>query len=212
MYSQKRNCTGGLIPNFYIHISVREKQRSKAGEGGAVHEHGCLRNRNICFPHSAPYTAKKIRFMLSQKRNCAASFPISTFIYLWANTNSPGGYTLAGRWGGGGSIFWKTPNIGLPSYSIIPLQVQLFSCSQIGRPLVAIYKSLTNIWMQKLEQRPRSFPFWEYFFPIFGTVQEYLGKQDWPDNEFSKVKRMIGGQVQIQAEVPRAQEQYWFSL
>ncbi len=31
------------------------------------------------------------------------------------------GYTLAGRSGGGGSIFWKTPDIGLASYSIIPL-------------------------------------------------------------------------------------------
>jgi hypothetical protein len=30
-------------------------------------------------------------------------------------------YTFAGRWGGGGSIFWKTPYIGLASYSIIPL-------------------------------------------------------------------------------------------
>ncbi len=34
------------------------------------------------------------------------------------------GYTLAGRWGGGGSIFRKTPDIGLASYSIIPLRHQ----------------------------------------------------------------------------------------
>ena len=33
-----------------------------------------------------------------------------------------GGYTLAERWGGGGSIFRKTPDIGLASYSIIPLR------------------------------------------------------------------------------------------
>ncbi len=33
-----------------------------------------------------------------------------------------GGYTLAGRWGGGGTIFWKTPDIGLASCRIIPLR------------------------------------------------------------------------------------------
>ncbi len=31
-------------------------------------------------------------------------------------------YTLAGRWGGGVSVFRKTPDIGLASYSIIPLR------------------------------------------------------------------------------------------
>ncbi len=41
-------------------------------------------------------------------------------------------YTLAGRWGGaGGSIFWKTPHIGLASYSIISLRwvVYLHRCA-----------------------------------------------------------------------------------
>ncbi len=40
-----------------------------------------------------------------------------------ASVSSPrtkgGGYTLAGQCGGGGSLFWKTPDIGLASYSII---------------------------------------------------------------------------------------------
>ncbi len=31
---------------------------------------------------------------------------------------------LAGRWGGGGSIFRKTPDIGLASYIIIPLRIK----------------------------------------------------------------------------------------
>ncbi len=43
-----------------------------------------------------------------------------------ASASSPrtkgAGYTLAVRWGGGGSIFRKTPDIGLASYSIIPLR------------------------------------------------------------------------------------------
>jgi hypothetical protein len=37
-----------------------------------------------------------------------------------------GGYTLAGRWGGGGSIFCKAPDIGLASYSIISLRCVVY--------------------------------------------------------------------------------------
>ncbi len=40
-----------------------------------------------------------------------------------------GGYTLAGRWGGGRLIFRKTPDIGLASYSIIPLRFVLTQCA-----------------------------------------------------------------------------------
>jgi hypothetical protein len=47
-----------------------------------------------------------------------------------ASLSSPrtkgGGYTLAWWLGvGGGSIFWKTPDIGLASYSIIPLRADI---------------------------------------------------------------------------------------
>ncbi len=46
-----------------------------------------------------------------------------------ASVSSPhtkgGGYILAGLWGVGRSTFWKTPDIGLASYSIISLRFYL---------------------------------------------------------------------------------------
>ncbi len=40
---------------------------------------------------------------------------------------------------------------------IFPSSVHLFSCRRIGRPIVRIYKSLTDTWMWKLGLRPRNF-------------------------------------------------------
>jgi hypothetical protein len=43
-----------------------------------------------------------------------------------------GGYTLAGRWGGWGSIFWKTPDIGLASYNNLSTVRVLERLSTLG--------------------------------------------------------------------------------
>ncbi len=39
----------------------------------------------------------------------------------------------------------------------IPTIGPLFSCSRIDRPILGIYKSLTETWMEELGLRPRSF-------------------------------------------------------
>ncbi len=47
---------------------------------------------------------------------------------------------------------------------IFPESVHIFSYSRIGRPILGIYKSLTDTWMCKLGLRPRYSFFWNICF------------------------------------------------
>ncbi len=83
-------------------------------------------------------------FMYSQKRNCAASVPISKFMCLWA-------------------------------IHIFAESVRIFSWSGIGRPILEIYKSLTDTWMWKLGLGSRNSFFGNicFEFSVFCLCSEY---------------------------------------
>ncbi len=45
-----------------------------------------------------------------------------------------------------------------------------YSCSRIGRPILGIYKSITDLWMWKLGWWPRNFLFWDICFEFWVLV------------------------------------------
>ncbi len=90
--------------------------RSVEKGGGSIEQ---IQIRPLCFligeSRCSVHTAKKIRFMYSQKEDCAISFPMSMH-----------------------SSFCERFTY------IFPRSVHLYCCSKIGRPFVRIYKSLTD--------------------------------------------------------------------
>ncbi len=92
----------------------------------------------VSYKKTPQHTEKKFRLMYSQKRNCAASVLISTFMCLWAIYRS----------------------------------VHLFSCSRTDRPIVKIYKSVTETCMLQLGLWSNS-----SFLGIFVSNFQYLSLQ-----------------------------------
>jgi hypothetical protein len=89
------------------------------------------------------------QFMFSQKWNCAAwLFPKQDYNVLPPNIH----------------IHVSVTNLYIPRISM------LFCCSQIGRVILGIHKSLTDTWMQDLGTIAEQLDFWEYINRIFRTV------------------------------------------
>ncbi len=86
----------------------------------------------------------------------------------------PVGYTLTGRWGGGGSIFQKTPDIGLASYSIIPLRflsvlIIVYYCCECTPFLYALRGQIHFTWnLCSVTLQKKTNKLTAYYYSVFG--------------------------------------------
>ncbi len=89
-------------------------------------------------------------------------------------------YTMAGRWGGGGSIFWKTPGIGLASYSIIsPRQERKWVC--------VMYCTYRTLWGGGGEGRGEVI-FFQVFYPQRKAFFLWIRPSPPPPHPFAESK------------------------
>jgi hypothetical protein len=130
MYSQKWNGAASLfpkqnhnvlLPNFHIHVSVTHRYMNVEIRHSFISGNICFSNfwYSVHLSTRCPQSTYVCRVCLASSKILAPPPPFPSSQCVLPRT---------GRRGGGGSIFWKVPAIGLASYSIISLRLcQIFS-------------------------------------------------------------------------------------